>query len=157
MHRYVFPNALQNYLFSRTYLLPYWHIFFGLYHFWHEPSVYFLFVTFILLFLLFLPLFSRYWFNPRRIRRVSLIPYTWLFCSRRWSAVSSFSPPVGFVLAATPRVFLCPFPRMLFGDPRIVFIVIPSFLCNSVQFSGHPTPPSAQCVVLGAIVVESSC
>ena len=91
-----------------------------------------------------IPLFSRYWFNPRRIRRVSLIPYTWLFCSRRWSAVSSFSPPVGFVLAATPRVFLCPFPRMLFGDPRIVFIVIPSFLCNSVQsvVTPHPLSPN---------------
>ena len=37
-------------------------------------------------------------------------------------------------------VFLCPFPRMLFGNPRIVFIVIPSFLCNSVQSVVTPYP-----------------
>ena len=56
-----------------------------------------------------------------------------------------------------PLVLLCLFPRMLFGDPRIVFIVIPSFPCNSVQFRGRTIPPSAQCVVLGAIVVEACC
>ena len=37
LHRYVIPNALQNYLFSLTYLLPCWHIFFGLHLIWHEP------------------------------------------------------------------------------------------------------------------------
>ena len=36
MHRYVFPNALQNYLFSLTYLLTRWQVFIGLYLFWHE-------------------------------------------------------------------------------------------------------------------------
>ena len=43
-------------------------------------------------------------------------PYapSWLSCARRWSAVFFFAPPVGSVLAATPRVFLCPFPT---GSP----------------------------------------
>ena len=42
-------------------------------------------------------------------------------------------------------VFLCPFPRMLFGDPRIVFIVIPSFLCISVQSVVPHTPERPMC------------
>ena len=54
-------------------------------------------------------------------------------------------------------VLLCPFPRMLFEYPRIVFIVIPSFPCISVQFRGRPILLCAQCVVLGAIVVELCC
>ena len=73
-----------------------------------------------------------------------------------------FSPLPSFCFAfasglALVLVFLCPFPRMLFGYPCIVFIVIPSFPCCSVQFSGRPILLSAQCVVLGAIVVKSSC
>ena len=50
-----------------------------------------------------------------------------------------FSPLSSFCFAfasglALVLVFLCPFPRMLFGYPCIVFIVIPSFPCSSVQF-----------------------
>ena len=43
-------------------------------------------------------------------------PYapSWLSCARRWSAVSSFAPPVGSVFAATPRVLLCLLPT---GSP----------------------------------------
>ena len=76
--------------------------------------------------------------------------------------VALFSPLPSFCFAfasglALVLVFLCPFPRMLFGYPCIVFIVIPSFPCSSVQFSGRPILLSAQCVVLGAIVVGLSC
>ena len=42
---------------------------------------------------------------------------------------------------ASLLVLLCPFPRMLFGDPRIVFIVIPSFLCISVV-APYPCAPN---------------
>lgn len=47
--RYVFPNALQNYLFSFIYLLTRWHIFFDLYLFWHEPPffAFYVFLCFI--------------------------------------------------------------------------------------------------------------
>ena len=54
-------------------------------------------------------------------------------------------------------VLLCPFPRMLFGYLCIVFFVVPSFPCSSVQFRGRPILLCAQCVVLGAIVVELCC
>ena len=53
-------------------------------------------------------------------------------------------------------ILLCPFPRMLFGDPRIVFIVIPSFLCNSVV-APYPCAPNvlfwAQLLLVYVVIV----
>ena len=73
------------------------------------------------------------------VRRVFLFPSRW-FCARGY--------PASLSLSISPNAIRRP-SHCLHCYPLV-----------SVQFraiSGHPTPPSAQCVVLGEIVVESSC